>query len=95
MKIRQCNGLPDIHARLTPYLDTSSENMNSFPHFWFGSQCALHLSTSSKTGGVYLTAYLHTSSENMNSFPHFLFGSQCALHLKLDGVSDSLSEHFI
>ena len=52
MNIRQCNGLPDIHAQLTPYLDTSSENMNSFPHFRFGSQCALHLSTSSEIEGA-------------------------------------------
>ena len=33
---------------LTAYLNTSSENMNSFPHFGFGSQCALHL----KLGGI-------------------------------------------
>ena len=50
---------------LTAYLNTSSVNMNSFPHFGFGSQCALHLSTSSETGGVYLT--LNTSSENLSS----------------------------
>ena len=71
---------------LTPYLDTSCENMNSFPHFGFRSQCVLHL----KLGwGVYLTAYLNTSSENMNSFPHFGFGSQSALHLKMGGISES------
>ena len=93
MKIRQCSGLPDIHALLTPYLDTSSENMNSFLHFGFVSQCAFHVSTSSETGRVYLTTYLNTSSVNMNSYPYLGFGSQCALHLKRRGISES--EHFI
>ena len=70
---------------LTAYLNTSSENMNSFPYFWFGSQCALHLSTSSENRG------------GISESEHFIwkFGSQCALHLKLGGISDSLSEHFI
>ena len=40
-------------------LNTSSEIIKAFPHFGFGSQCPLHLSTLSETRGVYMN--LNTS----------------------------------
>ena len=36
-----------VGVYLTAYLNTSSENMNSFPYFRFGTQFPLHLITSS------------------------------------------------
>ena len=91
LKIRQCNGLPDIHDQLRGYLislctylnlNTSSENMNSYLMSMYTASCSLYLTTR----GVYLTAYLGTSSENMNSHLISMCISSCSLHLTAMGV---------
>ena len=85
--------------------------MNSFPHFRFGSQCELHLSTSSKTGGyiwqliwtLHLKIWTHFLISGLGLSVHFIW----AVHLKIwvsvctssetggGGISESLSGYFI